>query len=265
MSKLEKAFYELDQIERSKDQISQLSDFDPRSKIFVTLIFLIILLSIPLKKLDILILFFIFPIISCAMADIAYYKLFLRSLIILPFVLLIGIFNPIYDREVSFTIGKLAITDGWISYISIIVRGILSTQAVFVLIFSTGFHNICRGLERIGVPSLFVTQLLFVYRYIFVLLQETLSMERAKKSRSFGQRSFPVKIWGIFIGQLLIRTINRSERIHLAMLSRGFNNSVPSLIYTHWRYKDSLYLILWASLFVLLRVIPVTRLYNMII
>lgn len=253
MSKLEKALYELNRMEQAAGQSDVLHALDPRAKLLVTLLFLIAVLSLPLQHLAGLILFLVYPIISCSMAGIGYGSICKRSLIILPFILFIGIFNPIFDRQVVFYIGSVGITAGWISFLSILLRGLLSVQAVFVLIFSTGFYNLCRGMQKLGIPVLFTTQLLFVYRYLFVLLQEALNMERARASRSFGRKSYTFRLWGIFIGQLLIRTIERSERIHRAMLSRGFTGTIEGRFHFTWRTRETFYLMLWSIVFLLLR------------
>lgn len=253
MSKLAKVLYALNSMEQASGSSSPVHALDPRAKFLVTLLFLILVLSLPLSDLPGLILFCIFPIISCAMAGISYGLIFKRSLFVLPFILLIGIFNPIFDRQTVFYIGSVKITAGWISFVSIILRGILSVQAVFILLFTTGFYNLCRGMQRLGIPVFFTTQLLFVYRYIFVLLQEALNMHRAMAARSFGRKSYPFKMWGIFVSQLLIRTVERSERIHRAMLARGFSGSIEGNFHPVWKKKETFYLLVWSLIFVALR------------
>lgn len=255
MSKLDKVLYELNAIEQTSGLSSLLHACDPRAKLLVTLLFLIFILSFPLSNLSGLILFGIYPIIACTMSGISYSFVFKRSLLVLPFVLFIGIFNPIFDKQIVFYIGNIGISAGWISFFSIILRGLLSVQAVLILILTTGFYNLCRGMQRLGIPAIFTTQLLFVYRYIFVLLQESLNMQRAIAARSFGRKSYSFKIWGIFISQLLIRTVTRAERIHRAMLARGFTGDIKENFHITWKKKDTLYLLLWSILFIVLRII----------
>ena len=79
-------------------------------------------------------LFFVFPIFTCAMGGLRYGPIFRRSLVVLPFVAFIGVFNLFYDREPVFRVGALVVTAGWISFLSIILRGLLSVQALLVLI-----------------------------------------------------------------------------------------------------------------------------------
>lgn len=249
-------------MEQASEQSSPLHLLDPRVKLIVTLLFVIFVLSLPLEDLPCLILFFIYPIVSCASAGIAYGGVFKRSLIVLPFIVFIGVFNPLIHRQVVFCIGGVGITSGWISFISILIRGIISVQAVIILILTTGFYNICRGMGRMGIPSLLTTQLLFVYRYISVLLQEALSMDYARAARSFGKKSYSCKMWGLFIGQLLLRTMERSERIYRAMLSRGFNGSIEGSFHFVWRMRETVYLVVWTSLFVFLKLYSPIHLLN---
>ena len=104
------------------------------------------------------------------------------------FVFFIGIFNPILDREVLITPLGIPITGGWISFFSIILKFVLTVSTALLLIALTSFPGICEALARLKVPRIFVVQLLFLYRYIFVLLEEALKMLRAREARSFGKK-----------------------------------------------------------------------------
>ena len=128
-------------------------------------------------------------------------------------------------------------------------------QALLVLIGSTGYYRLCRSLQQLGVPAVFTTQLLFVYRYLYVLIEEAAAMQQARDARSFGRRSYPLKIWGTLVGQLLIRTFDRAEQISRAMLARGFSGRIPEGVFERpaWRMRDTLFLAVWCSAFVLLR------------
>ncbi len=176
-------------MERTARMQSPLHRTDARSKLLVTVVFLVTMLSVPLCRLPELLLFFVFPIVACAMGGLSYGTIFRRSLVVLPFVVFIGVFNLFYDREPVFRIGTLAVTAGWVSFLSIVLRGLLSVQALLVLIGSTGYYGLCRSMQRLGVPAVFTTQLLFVYRYLYVLIEEAAAMQQARDARSFGRRS----------------------------------------------------------------------------
>ena len=223
-------------MERTARMQSPLHRTDARSKLLVTVVFLVTMLSVPLCRLPELLLFFVFPIVACAMGGLSYGTIFRRSLVVLPFVVFIGVFNLFYDREPVFRIGTLAVTAGWVSFLSIVLRGLLSVQALLVLIGSTGYYGLCRSMQRLGV-------------------EEAAAMQQARDARSFGRRSYPLKIWGTLVGQLLIRTFDRAEQISRAMLARGFSGRIPEGVFERpaWKMRDTLFLAVWCSAFVLLR------------
>jgi len=161
----------------------------------------------------------------------------------------------------------VVVTAGWVSFLSIILRGLLSVQALLILIGSTGYYRLCRSMQRLGLPSVFTTQLLFVYRYLYVLIEEALAMRRARDARSFGRRSYPLKVWGTLVGQLLIRTFERAELISRAMLARGFTGRIPADVFESpaWKMRDTVFLAAWCSALLLLRLFhPVETLSTLI-
>lgn len=262
--KMQYVLCQLDAMERTAAMQSPLHGVDARAKLIVTVVFLVAMLSVPLSRLSEILLFFIFPIISASMGGMSYGTVFRRSLVVLPFVMFIGMFNIFYDRQPVFTIGSLVVTNGWIYFASIILRGLLSVQAIIILIGSTGYYHLCRSMQRLGVPSIFTTQLLFVYRYIYVLIDESLAMSRARDARSFGRKSYPLKTWGMLVGQLLIRTFDRAEHISRAMLARGFAGTIPDVSTPGvWKRRDTAFLTIWCAALILMRVFhPVETILN---
>ena len=109
------------------------------------------------------------------------------------------------------------------------VRFFLTISAALVLIGTTSFNGVCMGLERLGMPDVLATQLLFLYRYIFVLGEETMRMSRARASRSFGRRGMGIRVYSQILGHLLLRTYARAQRVYQAMLARGFDGHVRIL------------------------------------
>jgi cobalt/nickel transport system permease protein len=140
-----------------------------------------------------------------------------------------------------------------VELVSIVIRGLLSVQAVILLVMTTGFYRVCRGLKRLGVPTVFTTQLLLVYRYIYVLLDEAIDMDRGRQARGYGRKGYGVKMWGTFIGQLLLRTVDRAERVHKAMLSRGFDGQIRLLTLSRWQWRDTLFVAICCAVFAVLR------------
>lgn len=260
MSELEKASDALRRMAICEDRTRRV---DPRVAIAVSLVYLVVMLSVGVGHLSALLWFALYPIISSALLGLQFSRIFRKSLVVLPLVALIGIFNPWLDLTPAFKIGSIIISEGWISFISIVLRGLLAMQCVLILIESEGFIGLCRGLHRLGIPRFLTDQLQFVYRYIAVLINEASIMKRAREARGFGRRRMPLKMWSTMIGQLFLRTIDRSERIHNAMLARGFNGSLPDFYSSPLSLKiaDWIYLIVWISLFLVFRFAPLSSLF----
>lgn len=235
---------------------------DPRARIAVTLIYLVVMLSVPIARLSELLLYALFPIICAADVRIGYRPILRRSLFIVPFAALIGVFNIFYRREMAFVVGSVVITRGWLEFISIIVRAVLSVQAVLVLVRTEGYERICHSLQRLGVPATLTSQMAMLYRYMFVLIEQLLSLARARSARSFGRRAMPVSEWGAIVGQLTVRTFERAERISQAMWARGFDGRLPDppTALRRWQRRDTIYLAVWSGALIACRVLyPVER------
>lgn len=259
MSKLEKVYIALTDPDRDRDN----QRVDTRVNILVTILFLGLMLSIPLGRLSSIIWFTLYPIIACTYLGLSFSRILFKSLYILPLLIVIGIFNPIFDKQGCLNVGGYEISYGWLTFCSILIRGLLSLQALLILIDTSGFIGLCRGLRRLGVPSFLTDQLLFIYRYMSVLIYEALTMQRARQARGFGKKNFPVKLWGVMIGQLFLRTIDRAEKVNRAMLARGFNGSLPPAFVKSniMRSSDWIYLIVSAMILLFLRFYDLSQLF----
>jgi cobalt/nickel transport system permease protein len=152
-----------------------------------------------------------------------------KVLLVSPFAIMIGVFNPLLDTATVAVISGIPISAGAVSFLSILLKFALTISAALLLIATTSFPGVCHALRRLGLPSLFVSQLLFLYRYIFVLMEETMRITRAREMRSVGSRGAGIRVFVRLIGTLFVRTVDRAERIYQAMLSRGFQGDIPSL------------------------------------
>jgi cobalt/nickel transport system permease protein len=177
-----------------------------------------------------------------------------------PFALLVGAFNPLLDRELMTVAGGVEIAGGWVSYASILLRFLLTASAALVLTATTGFTGVCLALEKLRLPDVLVTQLLLLYRYIFVLGDEALRMGRARSLRSVGRRGTGVRVYAQMLGQLLLRTFARAQRVYLAMKCRGFDGQVRIARRLRVRKADVVFVLGWSALFVVFRFVDVSTL-----
>ncbi len=226
---------------------------DPRAKLITTLIFLAMVVSYSRYSIMALVPFFIYPIVLISAGDLPSGYFLKKVLQVSPFAILIGIFNPLIDREIIYHLGSFGISGGWISFLSIILRFILTVSAALILIALTGFNAVCLALSRLGVPRPFVVQLLFFFRYIFVLVDETEKMEMARSLRSFNPKTSSFKVYVSIIGHLLLRSFDRAERIYLAMRCRGFDGNIHLTRTIKLGWEDLAFTAGWSVLFILFR------------
>lgn len=257
MAAIEKAITRLNSLESAHK--GGVVAVDVRVQLWVTVAFLVALLSIPVYDPAHLLWMACYPIIASEICGLGYIRVLLRSLWILPLVVVIGMFNPMIDTAVVWQIGNVGISRGWLSFISLVLRGLLAFQALIVLVESCGFQDICMALQYFKFPGVLVTQLMMLYRYLGVLLQEALVMRRAREARGYGRKNYPLRQWGIFIGQLLLRSVARARRVHVAMMSRGFCGVFRFRPFSHaLSVRDWLYLAIWIVVIVAVRFLNLT-------
>lgn len=111
----------------------------------------------------------------------------------------------------------------------IVYKNSLAFVAILVLGGVTPFPRLLDGMRRLGTPRVLVATLHFMYRYIHVLLDELGRMVQARRSRSFRRSGLD---WGILtglIGVLFLRAMERGERVHAAMVARGWDGTIRTL------------------------------------
>jgi cobalt/nickel transport system permease protein len=226
---------------------------DARVKVLVTAIFTVAVVSCGRYELTALLPFFLFPAVMIARSNLPPLFILRKMALLAPFVLIIGMFNPLFDRETLVQLGPVGISGGWVSFASILVKTMLTVSATLILIGVTGFTSVCRSLGAFGIPKVFAVQLLFLYRYIFVLAEEVSRAARAREFRSCGKKGLGIASFSLLVGHLLLRTWQRAERIHMAMLARGFTGTIPAQRTDRFGMAELCYLLGWSSLFIFLR------------
>lgn len=253
MLSINAAVIDLKRLELLADSDSSIHALDARAKVLVTLVFIVAVVSFDRYELARLLPFFIFPAVMIARADLPPLYLARKIALLSPFVLMAGLFNPVFDRTILYQAGQLGIAGGWISLASLLIRSLLTVGAAFILVGTTGFTAVCQALEQLKMPQLFAVQLLFVHRYIFVLAEETGRASRARELRSCGKKGLGIVSLGSLVGHLLLRTWQRAERIHAAMLARGFVGQFHAHRQSCFGAAEFIFLLGWSSLFVALR------------
>lgn len=252
------AIIDLKRLDLLAESNSQIHALDARAKVLVTSIFVLLVVSFDRYELVRLVPFFLFPGVMIALAKLPPYYLARKIALISPFVLMVGLFNPVFDRAVLYHIGQFGISGGWISLVSLLIRSTLTVGAAFILVATTGFTTLCLALERLGVPQIFAVQLLFLHRYIFVLAEETGRTSRARELRSCGKKGLGIASFGSLAGHLLLRTWQRAERIHTAMQARGFIGQFHVHRQSCFGAQDLYFVLGWSLLFISLRIFDIS-------
>jgi cobalt/nickel transport system permease protein len=223
------------------------------AKLLTTLIFIILVTSYNRYAILPLMPYFVFPVVLLVLADLPPRLILQKVLLAAPFTLFVGILNPFFDTTPMLQLGTIYITGGFVSFLSIFLRMLLCVTATLLLIATTPFHEICHSLRRLGIPKPFVAQLMLLHRYLFIIAQETSRLLQARDLRSFEGRGKELRYYIPMVGQLLLRSLNRAQRLHAAMLSRGFTGEIHILNPAPMGHTDIAFLIGWSGVFFIFR------------
>lgn len=226
---------------------------DARMKTLTALVFIVVVMSFPRGAVSALMPLFLYPLALMRLGAIPPRALLRKMLFAAPFAVAVGLFNPVFDRQPVLVLGPVAMSGGWLSFASILIRFVLTVGAALLLVACTGMHRLCAGLERLGVPRVLVVQLLFLYRYLFLIADEGGRMLRGMELRSAGQRRLRFRVYGSLVGHLLLRSLARAERIYKAMLARGFDGEMRAMAPMRLRWADAAFAGAWTLFFVAAR------------
>ncbi len=222
------------------DHYSDLASFvhrlDPRTKLITTFAFILVVVLTPPLRWQAFALYFALIAGLLLLSKVPPLYVLKRSLVILPFVLMIVIFNMFLkpgEILVSFNIWhwQVSITDeGLLFSWNVLIKAWLSVLSLTLLSSTTKFSELLKGLEQLRMPRVMVMILSFMYRYIFVMVDEVIRMKQARDSRNFGgKRMWQLKTIGNMVGTLFLRSYERGERIYGTMVARGFDGETRTL------------------------------------
>jgi cobalt/nickel transport system permease protein len=151
-----------------------------------------------------------------------------RLLIEVPFVAFAVLMPFVAEGERTEVLGmSLSVSGLWGAW-NVLAKGTLGVAASVLLASTTELRELLLGLQRLKLPPLLVQIASFMIRYGDVIADEMRRMRIARESRGFEARG--VRHWGVLAksaGALFIRSYERGERVHLAMISRGYAGSMP--------------------------------------
>ncbi|MGI5985966.1 MAG: cobalt ECF transporter T component CbiQ [Clostridiales bacterium] len=253
MSKISDAIYEVHYMDTIASGTSPVHRVHPLAKLLVTIAYIWFTVSFDKYNVTGLITMVVYPVALFSLSEVSFKHSIKKLRIVLPFVVLIGIFNPIFDRTPRFLLYGLTITNGMVSGFALFIKAFLTVLASYLLIATTRIESICYALNILHMPDMLVTQILLTYRYITVLLSEANHIFEAYSLRAPFQKGIHYKVWGSLIGQLLFRSIDRASSLYDSMVLRGYSGSFKHSQLPNARWQDFAYPLLWVTLFAVLR------------
>jgi len=262
---MEAALLELSEMDDLAAGDSPVHRLNAAAKLLSTVIFIAVTVSFSKYRLTALVPMALWPVILFQVSGIPLRVCFYKLRYVLPLVLAVGLFNPFLDRAPLLYIGGTAVSGGVVSMLTLMLKGTLCLTASFLLMATTGIDSLCASLRKLHVPKMLVTLLLLTYRYVALMTQELAVMTDAYHLRAPGQKGIHVSAWGSFLGQLLLRTMDRAQELYAAMLLRGYHEHfhyAPSKPFTA---ADGAYLIGSAGLFLLARFVDLSALLGRLV
>lgn len=227
MSNIYGSMKQLSTIEELSVKDTCIHRLHPMAKLIVTVVFVITVVSSDRYNFARLLPYFAYPFIIGALSEVPQNLLAKRAVYALPFCVFAGLSNIIFERNTALIINDMPITFGILSFITIILKTYLTVTAVLLLTATTPVNGIFAQLLKLKIPTVIVIQLSIMYRYITILTDEASTLFNAYILRSNGMKAIKMKNMGSFLGQLLIRSMDRAERVHKSMQCFGFNGIIP--------------------------------------
>jgi cobalt/nickel transport system permease protein len=219
-------------IDRFAHVASPLQRWDPRFKI-ATLLFLIVCVAL-LKTLPVALFALGIAAIILFSAALPMHFVSHGLAFIVVFLLPFFVVMPVtYPGEAAFTIIGLPFAWEGLRIASLIFIKALSVVLISFAIFgSSRFDVSMLALQHLKCPPLVVQMLLFTYRYTFVFLDEMRRMYTSMRSRGFVAQADrkTLRVFGHFVGTLLVHSFERTERVYKAMLSKGYQGQLHSMV-----------------------------------
>jgi cobalt/nickel transport system permease protein len=207
--------------------------FDARLKLIACLVYVIAVVTTPPSQWMVFCLY-LGPILAVLfLAGLPLGKTLAKSTVVIPFTFIVAAFMPF------FTEGRIVATfhiawiqanvtqQGLVALGEVLCKSWLSVLGLVLLSSITTERELVAGMRRLGLPSLLADTLVLTVRYLTLFADEAKQMERARRCRALK----PWHRWGMrsaagMVASLFIRAYETGERVHLAMLSRGFDGEM---------------------------------------
>ena len=260
MNKSEKALFELNEMDDLAAQASPVHALHPLAKLAVTLAVIAAAVSFGKYELSGLSALLLYPAAMFPLSGIPVSTCARKLRFALPLVLAVGLFNPLFDRAPLIAAGGFVVSGGVVSMVTLMLKGVICLSASFLLMATTPIDALCAALRTLRVPRLLVALMLLTYRYVGVMAREVAVMTDAYRLRAPGQRGVRPSAWGSFLGQLLLRSMDRAQALYDSMRLRGFRGEYPFAAARPFTGRDAAFAAGMLAALALFRLVNVARL-----
>jgi cobalt/nickel transport system permease protein len=212
------------------DPASPVHRLDPRAKVVGLLAVTVVAVSTPLAYWPVYVACALVLAGVAAAARVPPRILWRRGRLVLVPVLLVALFVPfVRTGGAAHALGPLDVHDAGLEVAATVAaKALIGVTAAVLLGAVTAFPALLGGLEALRVPRLFVLIAGMMYRYLFVILGEVERTRAALTARAYRPRNaLHAGALGRVAGTLFLRSYGRGERVHLAMLARGYDGHIP--------------------------------------
>lgn len=240
MKDLNNILYDIRRLDELGEQETIIHKINPSIKIVLTFIYIIKVISISEINIKDILIVLVYPLVVFILGKIPFKIIAKKLIIAMPLVLSIVIVNIFIDPSIYQIIKS----------IMLISKTILTVFGGLLLLASTGMNNIVIGLKKLHVPNIFIMQLSMIYRYIIVMIEEALKIKNAYSLRSGSNKGIDILDFGLILGRMLLKTIDKGENVYKAMKLRNYNSNLYIYNEKKINYKDILYLVFWMIMFI---------------
>jgi cobalt/nickel transport system permease protein len=255
----------IDLADQHRRGTSLIHRLDPRVKLAGTVLFILAASLLPAGAWAPFALLFAGTLVVAAASGLGSGFALKRSFVVLPFALAaIALPFTVPGRPLGHLGPLTASVEGTVRFASVLLRSWLSVQMAILMTYTTVFHDLLWAMRALRLPAALVSIVGFMYRYLFVLADEGLRLMRARAARSAvgdgpagGSLAWRGRMAGGMVGNLTLRAFERSERIHDAMLARGFQGEIRRLDAPVMAARDRYALAGWLSFLAMVALIAI--------
>ena len=222
-------------LDRYSDLESPLHRFDARIKVAVAVVAVVCVATLPPGHPLAIAFFGCLLLALWLVAGLPFLFLVKRVAILAPFLVLMAL-SAAWTQHRAMDAGAVAFAA------HIVVRAVEAIAALSLLTSTTPFPKLVAAFEWYRVPSIILALLAFAYRFIYILVDELERLNVGRRSREFSRKlsiAWRGRAW--MLGSFLVRSLERSERVYQAMLSRGYDGrAVAADVGGRWPARETI-------------------------